>query len=113
MTKLMLFLSGSIFSAFAQILVKSGVSDTSSNFFNSMFSWPVVLATFLYFISFISYAAFLKTSDLTIASPLFVGGVVLLIFVYGLIGGESITLLRMLGAALIIGGIFLIHTSAG
>ena len=114
MFKLFLFLSGTLFSAVAQILIKSGVSETSSTFFNNMFSWPVIMAIILYFLSFVSYAAFLKTSELTLASPLFVGGVILLIFIYGIaIGGENITLMRTLGAAFVITGIFLIQFSAG
>ena len=113
MIKLLLFFSGTIFSAAAQILLKGNVSETSSSLVRNMFSWSIILPVFLYFLSFVSYAAFLRTSELTLASPLFVGGVVLLIFVYGIVGGEHITLMRTFGAALVVSGIFLIQFSAG
>lgn len=113
MIKIGLFLGGVICSALAQILVKSGMSQPSDSFIQSITSWSVIVAILLYILSFISYAAFLKTTELTVASPLFVGGVVLLIFLYGFTMGEGISLVRSLGAILIVSGIFLVQFSAG
>lgn len=69
------------------------------------------LAISVYGLGFIAYAAALKDMRLDIAYPLMVGFATLLVYLWtALWGGESISLRGVLGAVLIVCGIFMILT---
>lgn len=70
---------------------------------------PYVGAIGAYGLGFGFYALALRQLDLTLAYPLMVAFAIAGVFVYGLVSGtETITAMRMAGAALIAIGVFLI-----
>lgn len=69
-------------------------------------------AAALYVGAFALYVYLLSVFDLTVVSPLMIGGVTLLVFMAGFALGESVTLGRLAGAALVVAGIALIGQSA-
>jgi len=72
-------------------------------------AWPYLGAIGAYGLGFGFYALALRQLDLTLAYPLMVAFAIAGVFVYGLVSGtETITALRMAGAAFIAIGVFLI-----
>lgn len=111
----MLFLSGTC-SALASVLLRvSGQMNVVGSGFGlaSLMTMPNMLrlgAIVAYGAGFVLYALALKRIELNIAYPLMVGIAILEIFGYGLLGGEAVSIRSVFGAALIMGGIFLIYS---
>jgi multidrug transporter EmrE-like cation transporter len=69
------------------------------------------LAIIAYSLGFVAYAAALRSVRLDVAYPLMVGFATLFVYLWtALWGGESISLRGILGAVLIVCGIFMIST---
>lgn len=113
MSFLFLFFSGT-FSALASILLRvAGQMPSSVMSLAALTSTPNLLrfgAVFAYGAGFVLYALALKRIELNIAYPLMVGIAILEIFGYGLLGGEAVSIRSVLGATLIMTGIFLIYS---
>jgi uncharacterized membrane protein len=99
------FIAGIVASAAAQMLLKSG-----SKYKVLKFEWIafLIISGLFYLVSFIAYYQALRFFDISKLSPIMMGSVCLLIFIYGFFIGENITLLRMSGGILIIIGIYII-----
>lgn len=112
MPYLMLFLSGTM-SAIASIFLRvAGRMPDVENMAHLM-TMPNLLrvsAIIAYGAGFMLYAFALKHVELSVAYPLMVGVAILEIFGYGLLGGDSVSTRSMLGAALIMSGIWLIYS---
>lgn len=115
MSYFMLFLSGSC-SALASVLLRvSGQMSAGALAINwaSLATMPNLLrmgAILAYGAGFVLYALALKRIELNIAYPLMVSIAILEIFGYGLLGGETVSVSSMVGAALIMSGVFLIYS---
>jgi len=115
MSYFMLFLSGSC-SAFASILLRVAGQIPASAMrldWASLASTPNLLrggAVVAYGAGFVLYALALKRIELSVAYPLMVGIAILEIFGYGLLGGEAASVKSMMGALLVMAGIFLIYS---
>ena len=108
----MLFLSGTC-SALASVLLRVSGQMGGVGSLAGLMTTPNLLrlaAIAAYGAGFVLYALALKRIELNIAYPLMVGIAILEIFGYGLIGGEAVSVRTAIGAALIMGGIFLIYS---
>ena len=108
----MLFLSGTC-SALASVLLRVSGQMSGAGSLIGLMTTPNLLrlaAIAAYGAGFVLYALALKRIELNIAYPLMVGIAILEIFGYGLIGGETVSVRTAFGAALIMGGIFLIYS---
>jgi small multidrug resistance pump len=109
----LLVLSGTM-SALASILLRvSGQMPLSSMASFSFTSTPTLLrfgAVVAYGLGFVLYALALRRVELSVAYPLMVGVTILEIFGYGLVGGDPVSMRSIIGAILILSGIFLIYT---
>ena len=108
----MLFLSGTC-SALASVLLRVSGQMSGAGSLIGLMTTPNLLrlaAIAAYGAGFVLYALALKRIELNIAYPLMVGIAILEIFGYGLIGGETVSVRSAFGAALIMGGIFLIYS---
>lgn len=111
----MLFLSGTC-SALASVLLRVSGQVSGPGIALSLaglMTTPNLLrlaAVVAYGAGFVLYALALKRIELNVAYPLMVGIAILEIFGYGLMGGETVSVRTALGAALIMGGIFLVYS---
>ncbi|KVQ79064.1 hypothetical protein WK07_14675 [Burkholderia multivorans] len=101
----------SIASAGASVLLKSAadLSPDSAPLYQLLGSAGLkVLAVGCYGVGFIFYSISLKSIQLQVAYPVMVGLTILLLFVYGFLFSQSISVLSVLGAMFVCVGIFLI-----
>ena len=105
-----LALGGSIILAtIAQIIFKYySQTNTSKNYIMMIFDLKLASGFLLYFISAILYIYSLKKIDLSIAYPTISLSYIAIIFLSFLLFGETITLLKIIGCAIIILGVFLV-----
>lgn len=108
--------------ALGQILMKMGmnaagpvsldqsVSDLAIYFIRAFFSPWVLAAIFSYAIGIIFWLGVLSVADLSLVRPLMSAGY-LITLAYGIYAGESITLDRIIGTMLIIGGMYFLTRS--
>ena len=102
-------------SAGAQVLIKLGADRAD-------FRWPALghllqsaplwAGMGLYVIAFGLYVYLLSLYELTVISPVMIGGVSLVVFLAGVGLGEAVTLPRLAGAALVVVGVALISRTA-
>src|SRR3990167_10170914 len=103
-----------ILSAIAQIVLKAGVGSTNTttgltSFFINMFASPLVLVGLsLYGLGALLWLIVLSREDVSFAFPLVSFAYVLAIFLSAIFLKEHITPGRILGALVIITGIFII-----
>jgi drug/metabolite transporter (DMT)-like permease len=108
MSSWLLLVSGILFSAAVQLLLKLGVlglGEAPLDVLRAVFRWEVMLGGGLYVLAFLLYLQVLARFDLSYAAPVMVGGVLLLVFLAGAALGEPIGPARVLGAGMIVGGI--------
>lgn len=102
-------------SAGAQLLVKASVTGADGDLgevAHALRSPLVIAGVVCYALAFVVYAYVLSIYDITLASPLMVAGVMLLVFLGGAVSGEAITLQRTAGVLLLLGAVILISRSA-
>lgn len=105
--------TGILCSAGAQILLKHGAGITAwPELLSLTRAWPLAVAALLYVIAFGVYFYLLSVLELTVAAPVMVAGVMVVVFIAGLLMGEHVNAARLLGAALLIAGSFLIVRSS-
>ncbi len=114
MAYLLLFLS-SCMSALASVLIKrAGAQAMTWSWGNIAIAYlPMLMfgaALAAYCLGFLFYAAALRRLELTVAYPVMVGVTILLLYVYGLMAGENITLRSAAGALLLMLSIALIYS---
>ena len=112
MPYLMLFLSGTM-SAVASILLRIAGRTGGAESLATLITMPNLLrvaAVAAYGTGFLLYAFALKHIELSIAYPLMVGVAMLEIFGYGLMGGDGVSTRSILGATLVMAGIWLIYS---
>ncbi|MGB9094945.1 DMT family transporter, partial [Erwinia sp.] len=74
--------------------------------------WPHATSVALYFIGFVFYFLALSRMSLTVAYPIMVSSAILFVMFMGSVFfAEPITLMKILGAALIVGGVFIVNFS--
>lgn len=103
--------------AFAQLVMKlAGDSIEQDTVGRGLWAWahPLLLAAIiLYGTSFLLTVKVFAANNLTVAGPLMAGGAFIMVAVLGVMAlGESLSLTRALGMALILGGIVLLGRSA-
>jgi small multidrug resistance pump len=114
MAYLLLIASG-IMSALASVLLRIAgqIPEATATTVAALTSTPMLLrvaAIAAYGVGFILYALALRRIELSVAYPLMVGVAILAIFVYGLAGGDAVTLKSVIGAILIFSGILLLYS---
>lgn len=112
MPYVMLFLSGTM-SAIASILLRVAGRMPGMETMSHLMTMPNLLrvsAIAAYGAGFLLYALALKHIELSVAYPLMVGVAILEIFGYGLLGGDSVSARSMLGATLVMTGIWLVYS---
>lgn len=109
-----LLISSGIMSAVASVLLRiAGQMPTAAATSFALTSTPMLLrvaAIGAYGLGFILYALALKRIELSVAYPLMVGVAILAIFLYGLAGGDAVTMKSVIGAILIFSGILLLYS---
>lgn len=109
-----LLISSGIMSAFASVLLRvAGQMPSVAIADFSLTSTPTMLrigAVAAYGLGFVLYAMALKRIELSVAYPLMVGVAILAIFIYGIAGGDTVTLKSVIGAILIFSGILLLYS---
>lgn len=110
-----LLISSGIMSAIASVLLRLAgqMPEVSASTVAVLTSTPTLLrigAIAAYGLGFVLYALALRRIELSIAYPLMVGVAILAIFLYGLAGGDPVTLKSVIGAILIFSGILLIYS---
>ncbi len=88
--------------------VHRGWQGHLSNIINALKRKEIALGVFVYIIEYIIWIGFLSTMPLSAAYPLSSITIVLILLASSLFLGEKVGKHRWLGAALIIGGLFLI-----
>jgi small multidrug resistance pump len=110
-----LLISSGIMSALASVLLRIAgqMPEASAATVAVLTSTPMLLrlgAIVAYGLGFILYALALRRIELSVAYPLMVGVAILAIFLYGLAGGDAVTLKSVIGAILIFSGILLLYS---
>lgn len=109
-----LLISSGIMSAIASVLLRiAGQMPAVAATTFALTSTPMLLrlgAIGAYGLGFILYALALRRIELSVAYPLMVGVAILAIFLYGIAGGDPVTLKSVIGAILIFSGILLIYS---
>jgi len=96
-------------SVLASIVLKIAGSNSMPAPLNLLVMVPYLGAAIAYTAGFAFYALALRQLDLTLAYPLMVALSILGIFIYGIVWtSETITVLRLIGAALIGVGVFFV-----
>ena len=114
MTRFVIIFIPIIISAIAQIILKTGIGSTSTSggilgFFIKTLTSPVVLLGLgLYGLGALLWLIVLSKEDVSFAFPLVSFAYVLAIILSALFLKETVTLPRIIGASLIIIGIFII-----
>ncbi|MDN7931014.1 hypothetical protein [Burkholderia metallica] len=101
----------SIASAAASVFLKlaADLSPDSARFLQFLGGTGLkVVAIGCYGIGFIFYSISLKSIQLQVAYPVMVGLTILLLFAYGMMLSQSVSMASMLGAAFVCLGIFII-----
>ncbi|HEU4709685.1 MAG TPA: hypothetical protein VFS17_10265 [Methylophilaceae bacterium] len=109
-----LLISSGIMSALASVLLRiaAKMPEVAATSF-ALTSTPMLLrgaAIGAYGLGFILYALALRRIELSVAYPLMVGVAILAIFLYGIAGGDAVTIKSVIGAILIFSGILLIYS---
>lgn len=102
-------------SALASVLLRIAgqMPEVSAATVSTLTSTPMLLrvaAIGAYGLGFVLYALALRRIELSVAYPLMVGVAILAIFLYGLAGGDPVTLKSVIGAVLIFSGILLLYS---
>lgn len=100
--------------ASAQILMKYAINLVmvdNVTLFSLFKSWHIYASIGLYVIAFFATIYLFSVFELSLISPLLVGGVMLLIFIAGIYWGEAISAIRMSGGILLVVGTFLLAYS--
>ena len=111
-----LLISSGLMSALASVLLRIAGQMPSVSVDGPMAmatSQPMLLriaAIAAYGLGFVLYALALRRIELSVAYPLMVGVAILAIFVYGLAGGDPVTMKSVIGAILIFSGILLLYS---
>ena len=111
-----LLISSGLMSAIASVLLRIAGQMSALNTDAGLAvvtSTPMLLriaAIAAYGLGFVLYALALRRIELSVAYPLMVGVAILAIFIYGLAGGDSVTLRSVIGAILIFSGILLMYS---
>ncbi|HYD33026.1 MAG TPA: hypothetical protein VEA39_00525 [Methylophilaceae bacterium] len=111
-----LLISSGLMSALASVLLRIAGQMPALNAEAGLAlitSTPTLLrlaAIAAYGLGFVLYALALRRIELSVAYPLMVGVAILAIFLYGLAGGDAVTLRSVIGALLIFTGILLIYS---
>ncbi|MDH5545176.1 MAG: hypothetical protein OEZ43_06260 [Gammaproteobacteria bacterium] len=111
MSNFVLFILATLASVSAQILTRQGMTQQTNDVIASLLSWQVFAALVCYALAFVCYALFLARVELSLAAPLFVGGTIILLQVYGQFTGEHLDIYRIVGAVLVIAGVTLLSLS--
>ncbi|MCY9844247.1 DMT family transporter [Vibrio caribbeanicus] len=102
--------------AFASILIKKGVSESSfgnkvnlTEYFVMFLNYSIFSGIVFYFISFVSYAIALSVLPLNVVHPVTTSGAILLVLVSScLFFDEKVSSSMIIGFAFIIAGVFLV-----
>jgi len=109
-----LLISSGIMSALASVFLRiAGQMPVASATTFALTSTPMLLrlsAIGAYGLGFILYALALRRVELSVAYPLMVGVAILAIFLYGIAGGDAVTVKSVIGAILIFSGILLLYS---
>ncbi|WP_175796561.1 hypothetical protein [Burkholderia anthina] len=100
----------SIASAAASVLLKlaADLPPDSARFLQLLGGTGLkAVAVLCYGVGFVFYSLSLKSIQLQIAYPIMVGVTILLLFVYGVVLSQSVSMTSMLGAAFVCLGIFI------
>ena len=98
----------------AQILMKYTIGQvmTEKAELISIFKLSYIYASVgLYVIAFAATIYLFSVFELSFISPVLVGGVMLLIFIAGMIWGEAVSPIRITGGVLLVAGTFLLSYS--
>ena len=92
-----------------QVMMKLGMPESGSLTAKNILSSPLLVAgAFCYAASFFSWLQVLNLLPLSIAMPSMSINFVIIVFASSWILGEPVTSLKLIGTALIIGGVFFI-----
>lgn len=97
-------------SALAGVFLKFGAQKKP--YANLIDLWPHASAVGFYFVGFVFYFLALSRMSLTVAYPIMVSSAILFVMFMGAVWfAEPITLTKILGAALIVAGVFVVNFS--
>jgi small multidrug resistance pump len=108
-----LLIASGLMSAVASVMLRIAGQLPPDSITTALASQPVLLragAVAAYGLGFILYALALRRIELSVAYPLMVGVAILAIFLYGLAGGDAVTMRSVVGAILIFSGILLLYS---
>lgn len=95
-----------LFTVSGQVMMKLGMPDSGSiNARNVLTSPMLVVGAFCYAASFLSWLQVLNLLPLSIAMPSMSINFVIIVFVSYLVLGEPITMFKIMGVVLIVGGV--------
>lgn len=101
----------SLLGAGAQIYLKKGMTDFEFAYEQIIRNWELVLGVFLYGLSFILYNFALKFGEVTMLYPLIAFSYIWVMILASFMLNEPVTMKKIVGAVVIVGGVFLIGGS--
>ncbi len=122
MIRIALLITCVIITPVGNLLLKSGMSECGSiaeadggivQYYAKVFTkWQILVGGVVYIISALMWLAVLGMMDITAAYPIFISGAFVIVTVAAaILFGEHLSVVRVLGIAIVIAGIFIVSLS--